>query len=121
MNKLELAFGRRTHPDNVVAVWGARLIWPNDLVWNRQDLVADNDDVKSELITWLNGPNSGDGALSKALLALREPYSLGLDPNGEEEAVIYEDESGKIVGSAQRSAGYLYVAGWLHRHVPEVV
>jgi hypothetical protein len=30
-----------------------------------------------------------------------------------DEAVIYEDERGKIVGSAQGSYGYLYVAGWL--------
>jgi hypothetical protein len=47
--------------------------------------------------------------------ALEEPYSLGLTPSMkyEQEAVIYEDEQGIIVGSAQGSYGYLYVCGWL--------
>jgi hypothetical protein len=114
--ELQLMYGRRTHPPGVRACWGARLIWPNDLVWNRQDLVATDDESKHELVTWLNGPNNGDGALSKALTALREPYSLGLSHNTDDEAVIYEDSTGKIIGSAQSSHGYLYVAGWIKAH-----
>jgi hypothetical protein len=118
MNKLELAFGRRTHPDNVRAVWGARLIFPNDLVWNRQDVQSESDEAKDELVAWLNGPGHGDGALSKALLMLRNPGELGLTSSGDNEVVIYEDEDGKIIGSAQKSYGYLYCAAWLHAHVP---
>jgi len=114
--ELQLMYGRRTHPPGVRACWGARLIWPNDLVWNRQDLVAVDDESKQELISWLNGPNSGDGALSKALQALRAPYELGLSHNTDDEAVIYEDSTGKIIGSAQSSHGYCYVAGWLKSH-----
>lgn len=117
MNKQELAFGRRSYPDNVQAVWGARLIWPNDLVWNRQDIQADNDEAKDELVAWLNGPGRGDGALHEALTKLREPgTNFGWGSDSTDEAVIYEDEQGKIVGSPQGSFGYVYVCGWLHKH-----
>jgi hypothetical protein len=112
-DKLSIAFGRRTFPDTVQAVWGARLIWPNDLLHDRQDLDAHNDEAKQALIAWLNGTDLGNGAISKMRHALESPYSLGLTPSGDEEAVIYEDEIGKIVGSAQSSSGYIYVAGWL--------
>lgn len=111
--KLEIMFGRRTYPADVKAVWGARLIWPDDLLPDRQDLDSRNDDDKIELVGWLNG-----GAIAKMRERLRDPgpYSLGLNPSGDEEAVIYEDEQGKIIGSAQGSSGYLYVCGWLHSH-----
>ena len=49
MEKLSIAFGRRTFPDSVVAVWGARLIWPDDLVHDRQDIAAHNAEDKVEL------------------------------------------------------------------------
>jgi hypothetical protein len=111
--RLKLAFGRQNFPDTVQAVWGARLIWPNDLVHDRQDLAAHNAEARAELIAWLNGPNAGDGALRKALDVLKVPTALGLNSTGPEEAVIYEDDKGKIIGSAQSSYGYLYVAGWL--------
>jgi hypothetical protein len=114
-DKLTIAYGRQTFPDDVQAVWGARLIWPNDLLHDRQDLSAHNDDAKHALIEWLNGEDPGTGAISRMRHALESPYSLGLTPEMEfhDEAVIYEDERGKIVGSAQGSYGYLYVAGWL--------
>lgn len=118
MEKLAIAYGRRTFPDSVVAVWGARLIWPDDLVHDRQDIAARDDDDKLELIRWLNGPGSGDGALRKALDKLRGdgPESLGLSYKGDQEAVIYEDTLGRIIGSAQGSHGYLYVCGWMFKH-----
>jgi hypothetical protein len=118
MEKLEIAYGRRTFPNSVVAVWGARLIWPNDLVPDRQDLAAREDGDKAELIRWLNGPSNGDGALSKALGKLRAdgPESMGLSYTGDHEAVIYEDTLGRIIGSAQGSHGYLYVCGWMFKH-----
>lgn len=112
-DKLKIAFGRRTFPDTVPAVWGARLIWPNDFLSDRQDLAAHNDEAKQALIAWLDGEALGTGAISRMRHALESPYSLGLTPTGDEEAVIYEDEIGIIVGSAQGSHGYVYVAGWL--------
>ncbi len=111
--KLELHYGRRTYPDDVQAVWGARLIWPNDLVYDRQDLAAHNDEAKLALIEWLND----DGILRKTLDRLGSinvRFEMGLMNNKQEdEVVIYEDAVGKIVGSPQASYGYLYVAAWL--------
>ena len=112
-NKLSIGYGRRTFPDDVKAVWGARLIWPNDLVWDRQDLDAHSDEDKQALISWLNGNPEGNGAIKAMKLALTTPSALGLSSTSDTEAVIFEDETGKIIGSAQSSYGYLYVAGWL--------
>lgn len=111
--KLKLAFGRRNYPDDVKAVWGARLIWPHDLVHDRQDLAAHDDEAKQALMAWLNGPGYGNGAIAKMLDVLKAPASMGLVYNGDEEITIYEDDKGKIIGSAQSSCGYIYVAGWL--------
>lgn len=116
--KLNIAFGRQTFPEDVRAVWGARLIWPNDLVANRQDLDARDDEAKAELVAWLDGNPAGTGAIKGMRANLTAPYSLGLssDMPFEEEAVIFEDDKGKIVGSAQGSYGHLYVCGWLKEH-----
>jgi hypothetical protein len=111
--RLKVAYGRQTFPETARAVWGARLIWPDDLLPDRQDLAAHSDEDKQALVAWLNGKDLGTGAISKMRDALSAPYSLGLTPNGDEEAVIYEDSEGIIVGSAQSSHGYVYVAGWL--------
>lgn len=120
-----LHFGYRKYPDDLLAVWGARLIFPNDLVWDRQDLQATDDDAKQALIAWLNGPNSGDGAIAKMreiLRSVNQRYKISPDlgdGRGDDEHVIYEDDEGKIVGSPQSSGGYLYVAGWLKAHTKE--
>ena len=120
-NKLVLYFGRDTFPENVEAVWGARLIWPNDLVHDRQDLVGHSPEAKDALIAWLNGPGGGDGAIGKMRAKLGDAnsrFEIGLTSNAqEEEVIIYEDEIGKIVGSPQGSHGYVYVCGWLKEHV----
>jgi hypothetical protein len=122
--KLEITFGRRSFPDNVRAVWGARLIFPADLVHDRQDLAAHDDEAKAELIRWLNGADDTgrNGAIAKMLDVLRDTnrrYEVGIYPRMkfEQEAVIYEDDEGKIVGSDQASGGHLYVCGWLKEHV----
>jgi hypothetical protein len=120
-NKLEIAFGRRTYPDTVRAIWGARLIYPNDLVHDRQDLASHDDEARAALIAWLNGPSEGDGAISKMQARLADTdlrWELGIgDHRSDTEAVIYEDKIGKIIGSPQSSHGNLYVCGWLKEHV----
>ena len=110
--KLKLAFGYSAGiPDDVTTAWGARLIAPNDLLYDRQDLVAENATAKADLIAWLNGSPSGTGALAKMREWLKENYwQFGQD---DVEHVIYEDDEGIIVGSTQASYGYIYVAGWL--------
>jgi hypothetical protein len=114
-DRLEIAYGRKTYPDTVDAVWGARLIEPDDLVYNRQDLAARDDESKQALIAWLNGTPEGTGAIAKMREKLGNygQQALGLYGNTDTEAVIYEDDTGIIVGSCQRSYGYVYVAGWL--------
>jgi hypothetical protein len=119
--RLELHFGRDTYPDDVQAAWGARLIWPNDLVYNRQDLDGHTSEAKDALIAWLNGPGGGDGAIGKMRAILSDTdkrFEIGItSASQEKEVVIYEDEVGKIVGSPQGSHGYVYVAGWLKEHM----
>jgi len=118
--KLTIAFGRRSFPDDVQAVWGARLIYPADLLHDRQDLAARSDEAKQELVAWLNGPGYGNGALKQALDALREdPYQFFSGQNDETCALIYSDEQGEIIGSPQGSYGYVYVAAWLHKHTEQ--
>ena len=109
---MQLGFGRsRGVPEDIKTAWGARLIAPDDLLWDRQDLVADSAEAKAELIEWLNGDTPGNGAITKMREWLRDNYyQLG---QNDDELVLYNDIDGMIVGSTQGSGGYVYVAGWL--------
>ena len=81
MADLKLGYGcNRALPDDITAAWGARLIWPNDLVHDRQDMQGDPDAVV-ELANWLN-----QGVLKTALCRaaragsdLRAESDLGRD------------------------------------------
>lgn len=112
---LPLQFGLgRAVPDAVSCAWGARLIYPDDLVFNRQDLIGEGDE-KAELINWLN-PGEGQGqGIAKALKNARlydNKWKLSRD--GDQHVVLYRDSRGVIVACPNRSHGYLYVAGWIH-------
>lgn len=98
------------------AVWGARMIAPCDLVANRQDLVSEDEAAKAALMEWLNP--EGTGAIGKAQEKLREVYGRALKRDSEASMVLYEDDIGIIVGSAQASYGYVYVTGWLKAAAP---
>jgi hypothetical protein len=117
MGKTVMFGYRRGVPDGVRAVWGARLIAPNDLLHDRQDLVAESEEAKAELVKWLNGEPAGHGALSEALDRLR---LIPLSGSTDEEVRIYEDATGIIVGNTQASYGYVYVCGYLKHHLPAV-
>lgn len=107
---MNLTFGlSRAVPDGVTTAWGARLIAPNDLVWDRQDLDAIDDDAKTALVWWLNGDPHGTGAIKRMLEALASTRLAESD----EVSTIFEDEHGIIVGSTNGASGYVYVAGWL--------
>jgi hypothetical protein len=103
---MKLMFGLgRAVPDEVKTAWGARLIAPNDLLYDRQDLSTDSKEDKAELVAWLNG-----GAIREALDWLRDNrYTF---PDGEQ-FTVFEDSDGIIVANTNRSGGYVYVAGWL--------
>ena len=95
-------------PDGVKAAWGARFIFPNDLLHDRTGIFGDTDDKKA-LIEWLNS-----GALRKA----RDAAPAGLFPNETREVVLYDDDTGTVVANPNGSYGYLYVAAWLKAAVP---
>lgn len=119
IRRTALAWGANDRPDDLLCVWGARLIAPRDLLHDRQDLgMAEGatDADKQKLIAWLNGPGMGNGAISKALEACADLSYTKLDGSKNETVVVYEDEHGKMVANAQGSYGYIYIAGWLHEH-----
>jgi hypothetical protein len=105
MSDLKLGYGLRNIPADVTTAWGARWIWPNDMVHNRQDLQGPD---KDKLIAWLNG-----GAIAAARVAAPSLIQIGLSPREDREVVLYEDERGVIKANPQGSHGYLYVAAWL--------
>ena len=115
-NKLSLPYGcNKGLPDNVTVAWGARMIAPADLVWDRQECAGGTIGgmERAALLEWL-GSGPGDAARE----VCRE-HDIGVGARGRREDVIdlYEDERGKIVGSPQGSYGYVYLAAWLKEHV----
>lgn len=101
-------------PHAVDAAWGARLIFPDDLVWDRQGAVGEPDEIK-QLVAWLNGGK----ALDKALKAARRAADRGeLTRDGEQPVILHRDGAGVVVACPNRSHGYLYVSAWLHHADP---
>jgi len=103
--------------DHTGALWGARLIFPDDLLYDRQSnaYVGDADEATAasalnELHDWINGLGSETKPLKLALAATR---TSGLRSDESREVVLYEDERGKIVGNPNASYGYLYVVAFL--------
>jgi hypothetical protein len=97
-------------PAAVANAWGARLIYPDDLLHDRQGMTG-GEEGRPELIAWLNG-----GAIRAALANARKfdnAYKLSRD--GAQQVVLHRDELGVIVACPNKSHGYLYVAGWLHQ------
>jgi hypothetical protein len=110
----ELKFGyNRGVPEGIKTAWGARLVAPDNLVWDCQDLVAENKKEMAALVAWLNGPHDGDGALEELRLQLRDLYGVEIFGHEAKEVVLYEDARGKIVGKTNGSGGYVYVVGFL--------
>lgn len=104
-----LAYGLREMPE-VKAAWGARMIFPNDLVHDRTDMCGDRDD-KDKLLAWLSSvPQPNDLRFINAVHA-------NTGPRDENVFTIFEDDKGIMQASAQSSSGYLYVSAWLKEHV----
>lgn len=103
---VQLGYGRNTVPEGITTAWGARWIAPDDYVWDRQSWRGDD---QRPLVEWLNR-----GALAGARAEARRLFESGQwDGGSEDERVLFEDAEGKVVGSPQRSFGYVYVAAWL--------
>lgn len=114
---LSLPYGAtRSLPANVRVAWGARLIFPADLLWDRQGCAGGEDGCaeRSELLAWLSA-GAGDAARAEARRLARD----GWTSRDDDTRVLYDDGVGRIVGNPQGSGGYLYVAAWLYSHVTE--
>ena len=99
----------REVPEGVGAAWGARWIFPDDVVHDRTSWYAPFSDAANDLQHWLDS-----GAWMTASVAARERARSGsLTHVGQETVVLFEDDLGKIVGNPQRSHGYLYIGAWL--------
>lgn len=109
---LSLPYGATSSlPDTVRVAWGARFIWPDDLVWNRQGCAGGTDGCaeRAEILAWLSA-----GAGEAARAAARQLARDGWDSRSDDTRTLYDDGIGRIVGNPQGSCGYLYVAAWLH-------
>jgi hypothetical protein len=98
-----------------VQIWGARWIYPDDQVYNRQGFNTVLPDDRS-LQDWLN---TSDTPLynSRIANAMGNARALDIDRkhtnHSEEVVTLYEDDRGVIKGNPNKSWGYLYVAAWL--------
>lgn len=113
---IALAFGLGAAlPPNLTTAWGARLIFPADLLYDRQSFAGRDTPAGNKLHAWLN---SG-GGLKKALAASRRMSShYQLEPSQHQQVTLFEDDTAIVVANAQASYGYLYVAAWLKEEVP---
>lgn len=116
-----MEFGLRDAvPDGALAAWGARWIVTQDgtvdMVPDRQSCVGESKE-QDELVLWLNG-----GALQQAKWQAEWQLGTGeLSTRERKRVELFRDAVGLVVGDPQASAGYLYVAAWLHVHVKEAV
>lgn len=109
--KLRLEFGLNAElPDSVTAAWGARWIFPNDMLGDRQSFPGMETGAGQILQQWLNDGKALAKA-SKAALQLSNRYELL--PRDSETVTLYEDEVGIIKGNPLASFGYLYVVAYL--------
>lgn len=107
--KSRLAFGyNRGLPETTDAAWGARLIYPNDLLPDRTDMIGSRE-AKDRLLAALNSPAVPEPAAYPSLLAEAGIESSGVDL----EAILYEDDTLCIKANPQASHGYLYVVAYL--------
>ncbi len=113
--KITLPFGcNKALPENCRIAWGARMIFPDDLLPDRQGCAGGEPGGpdRSMLLDWL-GSGVGDEMRENAK-ALAGCYQMKPDSN--ETFLLYEDARGVVYGSPQGSYGYLYVCAYLHEH-----
>lgn len=100
-------------PEEVTAAWGARWIFPNDQLYDRQDIFGHNTILGKKLVKWLN-----DGALTTARdVAKKMAQNRELLQSGRQTIILFEDDIGIIKGNPNASYGYLYVCAYLKEEV----
>lgn len=124
MSKAAVSFGYNNGiPDGVMVAWGARWIFPDDMLPDRQGFQGLETADGQYLLKWLNG-----GAIAKAkenVRKMHDPFTYCTakekkNPNlprlfrdEDKEVVLFEDERGIIKANPQASHGYLYVCAYL--------
>lgn len=97
-----LTWGRNFDVPPVSSAWGARAIFRDgriiDIVGDRQDAAGPR---KHEIVEYLN----------TKVPPIRELQGW-LNPAGDDEVVVYEDDDFIVVGSPQSSYGYFYLRAW---------
>jgi hypothetical protein len=98
----------REVPADKTAAWGARFIYPDDMLPDRQSFPGMETPAGQSLKAWLNS-----GALGKARKAARRMAdTYKITPRTSETVTLFEDSFGKILASPNASHGYLYVVGF---------
>lgn len=111
----KLRFGYQAGlPGHTRAAWGARWIWPDDQVWDRQDAFGSEAD-KAALFEWLNRTVGVSPRVKAAAFAATGQ----LRPDESREVVLYRDDVGVVKANPNGSYGYLYVAAYLYAHAPK--
>jgi hypothetical protein len=96
-------------PEGVTVAWGARWIFPDDILWDRTSWIGEDGSERVALARWLDGGNEPKaGALWKARTTARHILT-----ETSEQTTLFEDAHGIIVANTNRSFGYVYVAAWL--------
>ena len=114
--KISLSFGAAwLVPNNAPAAWGARWIFPADMVWDRQGWHNPDSAEGAALRLWLNSKiKRGDSPLQRAGKEARKlAAKFRMSQDGSDVHTLYEDEVGVIKGTPNRSYGYVYVAAWM--------
>lgn len=103
-----LSFGLNDEvPATATTAWGARWIYPDDMVSDRQDFVNMGSPEGLLLKKWLD-----QTGIRKAKEAARKRI---VGPTEDRVVVLYEDKVGVIKGNPRGSHGYLYIVGHLHQ------
>jgi hypothetical protein len=104
-------------PEGTRAAWGARCIFPNDVVHDRTGFADTGDaEAKRELAEYLRTTVKGTPFMALGELA-RDYVLVG---SRDEEHVIYEDDVAIVKANPQASHGYVYVVAYLKAHAPAV-
>lgn len=121
MEKLTLPFGCNraiaAQARRPRVAWGARLIAPADLLWDRQGCAGGEEGgpERTALLEWLSA-GAGEAARERARELRLGVGDHELDGRSQAMVSLYVDERGEVMGSPQGSHGYVYIAAWLFEH-----
>jgi hypothetical protein len=104
--KITLEWGHNAGlPRGVTSAWGARLLYPDDVLPDRVDYFGPRE---AELREYLRS-HVGD---EPWVMARKLSSSGAMKQTSDMDFVLYEDAKVRIVGNPRRSYGYLYVCAY---------